>query len=184
MANKKISELPYINVTKISGNTLVPLVTYFSASTGDTVHTYIDDIQTYLISGLTGNTDVFVTGGTYSAGTITPTPGLTQTPTLTNTPTLTPTPTTSGCNHLYYLPFGFRTNVTGDFSTSFLSACTAFNCVTGGTCGVNAANLVYLDQSEPQIGSNIYFNIDDCFAGPLNGYFLVKIGGSHMDYLF
>ena len=71
MANKKISELPYINVSKISGNTLVPLVTYFSAATGDTVHTYIDDLQTYLISGLTGNTDVFVTGGTYSAGTIT-----------------------------------------------------------------------------------------------------------------
>jgi hypothetical protein len=71
MANKKISELPYINVSKISGNTLVPLVTYFSAATGDTVHTYISDLQTYLISGLTGNTDVFVTGGTYSAGTIT-----------------------------------------------------------------------------------------------------------------
>ncbi len=68
MANKKISELPYINGGKISGNTLVPLVTYFSATTGDTVHTYIDDFQTYLISGLTGNTDVFVTGGTYSNG--------------------------------------------------------------------------------------------------------------------
>ena len=71
MANKKISELPYINGGQISGNTLVPLVTYFSAATGDTVHTYISDFQTYLISGLTGNTDVFVTGGTYSAGTIT-----------------------------------------------------------------------------------------------------------------
>jgi hypothetical protein len=71
MANKKISELPYIGVPKLSGNTLVPLVTYFSAATGDTVHTYISDLQTYLISGLTGNTDVFVTGGTYSAGTIT-----------------------------------------------------------------------------------------------------------------
>ena len=71
MSNKRISELPYINGSKISGNTLVPLVTYFSATTGDTVHTYIDDFQTYLISGLTGNTDVFVTGGTYSAGTIT-----------------------------------------------------------------------------------------------------------------
>jgi len=108
--------------------------------------------------------------------TLTPTPTPTQT--LTNTPTLTPTPTTSGCNHLYYLPFGFSTNVTGNFASSFLSACTALNCVTSGTCAVNAANLVYLDQSEPQIGSNIYFNIDDCFAGPLNGYFLVKIGGS------
>lgn len=71
MANKKISELPYIDGSKISGNTLVPLVTYFSAATGDTVHTFVDDLQTYLISGLTGQTDVFVTGGTYSAGTIT-----------------------------------------------------------------------------------------------------------------
>ena len=71
MANKKISELPYINGSKISGNTLVPLVTYFSAVTGDTVHTYISDFKNYLTSGLTGNTNVLVTGGTYSAGTIT-----------------------------------------------------------------------------------------------------------------
>jgi hypothetical protein len=33
MANKKISQLPYIGVSKISGNTLVPLVTYFSGKT-------------------------------------------------------------------------------------------------------------------------------------------------------
>ena len=39
MANKKISELPYIPESQISGNTLVPLVTYYSAATGDTVHT-------------------------------------------------------------------------------------------------------------------------------------------------
>lgn len=71
MANKKISQLPYIGVSNISGNTLVPLVTYFSAVTGDTVHTYVSDLQSYIISGLTGNTDVFVTGGTFSAGTIT-----------------------------------------------------------------------------------------------------------------
>ena len=58
MANKKISELPYINGGKISGNTLVPLVTYFSATTGDTVHTYVSDLQTYLTSGITGNTVV------------------------------------------------------------------------------------------------------------------------------
>lgn len=73
MANKKISELPYINGGKISGNTLVPLVTYFSASTGDTVHTYVSDLQTYLTSGLTGNTVVGnflpLSGGTVSGGT-------------------------------------------------------------------------------------------------------------------
>jgi len=55
MANKKISELPYINGSKISGNTLVPLVTYFSATTGDTVHTYITDLQNYLTSGITAS---------------------------------------------------------------------------------------------------------------------------------
>lgn len=58
MANKKISELPYIDSTKISGNTLVPLVTYFSAVTGDTVHTFVDDFKDYIVSGttFTGNT--------------------------------------------------------------------------------------------------------------------------------
>ena len=65
MANKKISELPYIGVSKLSGNTLVPLVTYFSAATGDTVHTYTEDLQSYILSGQT------ITGATYSAGTIT-----------------------------------------------------------------------------------------------------------------
>ncbi len=61
MANKKISELPYINGGQISGNTLVPLVTYFSASTGDTVHTYTSDFQSYILSGQT------ITGGTYNS---------------------------------------------------------------------------------------------------------------------
>jgi len=65
MANKKISELPYIGVSKLSGNTLVPLVTYYSATTGNTVHTYTEDLQSYILSGQT------ITGATYSAGTIT-----------------------------------------------------------------------------------------------------------------
>jgi hypothetical protein len=73
MANKKISELPYINSGEISGNTLVPLVTYYSATTGDTVHTYITDLQDYLISGLTGSTLVGdflpLSGGTVSGQT-------------------------------------------------------------------------------------------------------------------
>jgi hypothetical protein len=71
MANKKISELPYIDYTKISGNTLVPLVTYFSAVTGDTVHTYVNDIETYLLSNSSLN-DYFLplSGGTVSGDTI------------------------------------------------------------------------------------------------------------------
>ena len=71
MANKKISELPYINGGKISGNTLVPLVTYFSATTGDTVHTYITDLQNYLTSGITASGNYLpLSGGTVTGGTI------------------------------------------------------------------------------------------------------------------
>ena len=75
MANKKISQLPYIGVSNISGNTLVPLVTYFSAVTGDTVHTYVSDLQSYIISGITGNTSVVgnylpLSGGTVTGSTI------------------------------------------------------------------------------------------------------------------
>jgi hypothetical protein len=70
MANKKISELPYINVSEISGNTLVPLVTYYSATTGDTVHTYITDLQNYLTSGITASGNFLpLSGGTVSGGT-------------------------------------------------------------------------------------------------------------------
>ena len=70
MANKKISELPYINGSEISGNTLVPLVTYFSATTGDTVHTYITDLQNYLTSGITASGNYLpLSGGTVSGGT-------------------------------------------------------------------------------------------------------------------
>ena len=75
MANKKISQLPYIGVSKISGNTLVPLVTYFSGASGDTVHTYVSDLQAYIISGITGNTSVVgnylpLSGGTVTGSTI------------------------------------------------------------------------------------------------------------------
>jgi hypothetical protein len=74
MANKKISELPYIDGGKISGNTLVPLVTYFSAATGDTVHTYVSDLENYLING----SYLPLTGGTVSGGTIFSTNGGTR----------------------------------------------------------------------------------------------------------
>ncbi len=72
MPNKRISELPYITTNEISGNTLIPLVTYYSAATGDTVHTTVDDFisfttsatsisssslyNLYINSGLTPNT--------------------------------------------------------------------------------------------------------------------------------
>ncbi len=70
MANKKISQLPYINGGEISGNTLVPLVTYFSATTGDTVHTYVSDLQTYLTSGITASGNYLpLSGGTVTGQT-------------------------------------------------------------------------------------------------------------------
>jgi hypothetical protein len=71
MANKKISQLPYIGVSKISGNTLVPLVTYFSGASGDTVHTYVNDLKTFIISGITGNTSVVGNYLPLSGGTVT-----------------------------------------------------------------------------------------------------------------
>ena len=70
MANKKISELPYINVSEISGNTLVPLVTYFSAATGDTVHTYANDLKSFITSGISVSGNFLpLSGGTVSGGT-------------------------------------------------------------------------------------------------------------------
>ena len=65
MADKKISQLPYLPESGITSVDLVPLVTYFSAVTGDTVHTYVDDLKNYILSGVSFS-DVFVTGGTYN----------------------------------------------------------------------------------------------------------------------
>ena len=174
MANKKISELPYIGVPKISGNTLVPLVTYFSATTGDTVHTYITDLQNYLISGLTGNTDVFVTGGTYSAGTIT----------FTNN--------TGGTFNVTGVTFSGGSSVVGDFlplsggtvtgSTEFtaglsantISATTYQNLpsstFTGGT--INGATDFTNGLSANTISATTYQNLPDNVTGnylPLSG---------------
>ena len=53
MANKKISELPFIGTPNISNTDLIPLVTYFSSVTGDTVHTYVGDLQSVILSANT-----------------------------------------------------------------------------------------------------------------------------------
>ena len=47
MANKKISELPYVGYTGFTSVDLVPIVSYYSAATGTTSHTYISDIINY-----------------------------------------------------------------------------------------------------------------------------------------
>ncbi len=56
MANKKISELPYIGSTGFTSVDLVPIVSYYSAVTGTTSHTYISDLLNYgyWTSGSTG----------------------------------------------------------------------------------------------------------------------------------
>jgi len=67
MANKKISQLPFVGFSDYTPNDIIAIVNYQNPI-GITNQTPLKDIQTYILSGLT---DVFVTGGTYSAGTIT-----------------------------------------------------------------------------------------------------------------
>jgi hypothetical protein len=68
MADKRISELPFLPQSGITSGDLVPLVTYFSAVTGDTVHILVGDLQNYILSGVSFS-DIFVTGGTYNKST-------------------------------------------------------------------------------------------------------------------
>jgi len=124
MANKKISELPYINSSKISGNTLVPLVTYFSATTGDTVHTYANDLKSFITSGLT---NVTVTGGTYSAGTIT----------FTNT--------TGGTFSVTGLTTGSTTTVSGNFLPLSGGTVTGPSIFTSGVTANTLSATTYLN---------------------------------------
>ena len=65
MSDKRISQLPYLPKSGITSVDLVPLVTYYSAATGDTVHTYVNDLKDYILSGASFS-DVYVTGGTYN----------------------------------------------------------------------------------------------------------------------
>jgi hypothetical protein len=67
MANKKISQLPFVGFSDYTPNDIIAIVNYQNPI-GVTNSTPLKDVQTYILSGLT---DVFATGGTYSAGTIT-----------------------------------------------------------------------------------------------------------------
>jgi uncharacterized phage infection (PIP) family protein YhgE len=66
MSNKKISELPYIGSTGFTSVDLVPIVSYYSAVTGTTSHTYISDLLNYgyWTSGSTGVYSVRVNNDT------------------------------------------------------------------------------------------------------------------------
>lgn len=68
MADKRISELPYLGNSGYTTNDIIPIVNYFDNLTGDTKHTPIEQFKDYVLSGVSDN---FVTGGTYSNGTIT-----------------------------------------------------------------------------------------------------------------
>lgn len=61
MANKKISELPYLGSTGYTSSDIMPIVTYFSSVTGDTVHTLIEDFKTFSSSATTINYSNFLT---------------------------------------------------------------------------------------------------------------------------
>jgi len=68
MADKKISQLPYLGNSGYTTNDIIPIVNYLGSITGETKQTPIVQFKNYVLSGVSDN---FVTGGTYSNGTIT-----------------------------------------------------------------------------------------------------------------
>ena len=52
MANKRISQLPFVGNTGYTSNDIMPIVNYDVLS-GTTKHTPITDFKAYVISGLT-----------------------------------------------------------------------------------------------------------------------------------
>ncbi len=66
MANKRISQLPYVGNTGYTVNDIMPIVNY-DVSSGTTKNTPLVDLKAYILSG---STDYYVTGGTYSGGTL------------------------------------------------------------------------------------------------------------------
>ncbi len=67
MANKRISQLPYVGNTGYTVNDIMPIVNYLGVTSGTTKHTPLSDLKSYILSG---STDYYVTGGTYSGGTL------------------------------------------------------------------------------------------------------------------
>ncbi len=63
MADKKISQLPYLPQSGITSVDIIPLVTYYSAVTGDTVHVRVGDLQNYILTGSTGSSGTSGTNG-------------------------------------------------------------------------------------------------------------------------
>ena len=167
MANKKISELPYINGSKISGNTLVPLVTYFSATTGDTVHTYITDLQNYLTSGITASGNYLpLSGGTVSGGTRFLS-GLTA-----STLNISTTPTTDTGTTVNYLT---RDGSTGEVKVKTIPGSTVYGVfVQTGTSVAVSATTVESTLINNGIGTITVpangFQVGDSFKGVLIGH--------------
>jgi hypothetical protein len=61
MANKKISELPYLGSTGYTSIDIMPIVNYSLSVTGDTVHTPIIDFASYVLSATPINYSSLVT---------------------------------------------------------------------------------------------------------------------------
>jgi hypothetical protein len=66
MANKRISQLPFVGNTGYTSIDIMPIVNY-DVSSGTTKHTPLIDLQAYIVSGVTNS---LITGGTYSGGTL------------------------------------------------------------------------------------------------------------------
>jgi hypothetical protein len=66
MANKRISQLPYVGNANYTPLDIMPIVNY-DVPSGTTKHTPLVDLTTYILSGVT---DDIITGGTYSGGTL------------------------------------------------------------------------------------------------------------------
>ena len=63
MANKRISQLPYVGNTGYTVNDIMPIVNYLGVTSGTTKHTPLSDLKSYILSGITtGSTQLYEVG--------------------------------------------------------------------------------------------------------------------------
>ena len=62
MANKRISQLPYVGNTGYTATDIMPIVNYLGVTSGTTKHTPLSDLKSYIISGLSATTQLYEVG--------------------------------------------------------------------------------------------------------------------------
>jgi hypothetical protein len=128
MANKRISQLPFVGNTGYTSIDIMPIVNY-DVSSGTTKHTPLIDLQAYIVSGVTNS---LITGGTYSGGTL-----------VLSSPsgTINVTGFTTGSTQLYEVGSGIdstqRVGVNGDASGNY-------SLVGGGTGNTASGNYSFV----------------------------------------